>query len=98
MLSIYECIQIYRSISRKSETLISDLATLSLVARSTSGVFSGLGRMKGRSIWAIAQDIASGTHPKPPDLKINEKLVFETLNVVKPWIGWRWLQFLEIFG
>ena len=37
--------------------------------------------MKGRSIWAIAQDLASGSHPKPPALKINEKLVFETLNV-----------------
>jgi len=37
--------------------------------------------MKGRSIWAIVQDLTNGTHPKPPDLKINEKLVFETLSV-----------------
>ena len=37
--------------------------------------------MKGRSIWAIAQDLASGTHPKPPTLKINEKLVFKSLSV-----------------
>ena len=37
--------------------------------------------MKARSIWAILQDLASGTHPKPPTLRINEKLVFETLSV-----------------
>ena len=37
--------------------------------------------MKARSIWAIAQDLASGTHPKPPTLSFNEKLVFETLSV-----------------
>ena len=73
--------QIYCSVSRKSETSVSDLATFALVARSTSGIFSGLGRMKGRSIWAIAQDLASGSHPKPPALKVNEKLVFETLSV-----------------
>ena len=70
----------YRSTSRISDTSVSDLATLALVARSTNGVFSGLGRMKGRSIWAIAQDLASGTHPKPPTLKINEKLVFKCLS------------------
>ena len=37
--------------------------------------------MKGRSIWGIAQDLASGTHPKPPPLRIHEKLVFGTLSV-----------------
>ena len=37
--------------------------------------------MKGRSIWPIAQDPTSGTHLKPPTLKINEKLFFETLSV-----------------
>jgi hypothetical protein len=46
----------------KSDTSVGDLATLALVARSTTEVFSGLGRMKGRSIWGIAQDLASGTH------------------------------------
>jgi hypothetical protein len=81
MLSLYKRIQIYLSVSRKSETSVSDLATLALVARSTTGIFSGFGRTKGRSIWAIAQDLASGTHPKRPALKINEKLVFETLSV-----------------
>ena len=80
-LSLYERVRIYSSFSRKSDTSVSDLATLALVARSTTGVFSGLGRMKGRSIWAIAQDLASGTHPKPPTLKINEKLVFKSLSV-----------------
>ena len=39
--------------------------------------------MNPHSIWAIAhwQDLASGTHPKPSALRINdsEKLVFETL-------------------
>ena len=31
---------------------------------------------------SIARDhLASGTYPKPPALKINEKVVFETLNV-----------------
>jgi hypothetical protein len=44
------------------------------------GVFSRLGRIKGRSI-CIAQDLASGTYFKPRTLKINEKLVFETLSV-----------------
>jgi len=51
------------------------------VARSTTGVFSGIGQMKGRSIWAVAQNLASGTYPKPPTLKINERLVFKTLSV-----------------
>jgi hypothetical protein len=81
LLSLYERAQIYRSVSRKSETSVSDLATLALMARSTTGILSGFGRKKGRSIWAIAQDLASGTHPKPPTLRINEKLVFETLSV-----------------
>ena len=43
------------------------------------GLFSGLGRMNAHSIWAIVQDLASGTHPKPSTLRINEKL--ETLSV-----------------
>ena len=64
-LSLYKHAQIYLSVSRKSETSVSDLATLALIARSTTGVLSGLGRMKGRSIWTIAQDPASGTYPKP---------------------------------
>ena len=81
LLSLYERVQIYRSVSRKSETSVSDLATLALLARSTTGVLSGLGRMKGCSIWGVLQDLASGSHPKPPTLKINEKLVFETLSV-----------------
>ena len=80
-LSLYERVQIYRSVSRKNETSVSDLATLALMARSTTGVLSGLGRMKGRSIWAVAQDLANGIHPKPSILRINEKLVFETLSV-----------------
>ena len=37
--------------------------------------------MKGRSIWAITQNLASGTHPKLSAMRINEKLVFETLSV-----------------
>ena len=37
--------------------------------------------MKARSIWAIAQDLASGTHPKPLTLRINVMIVFETLSV-----------------
>ena len=37
--------------------------------------------MKARSIWATAQDLASGIHLKLLKLKIHEKLVFETLNV-----------------
>ena len=37
--------------------------------------------MKGCSIWTIAQDPASGTYPKPSALRINEKLVFESLSV-----------------
>ena len=46
-----------------------------------AGIFSGLGRLKGRFVWAIAQDLANGTHSRPPALKINEKLVFRTLSV-----------------
>ena len=57
------------------------LATLALVTRSTTGMLSGLGRIKGRSISGTAQDLVSGTHPKPPILKVNEKLVFEFLSV-----------------
>ena len=57
------------------------LANLALVTRSNTGVLSGLGRIKGRSIWGTAQDLVSGTHPKPPILKVNEKLVFEFLSV-----------------
>ena len=52
-----------RSISRKSETLVSDLASLALVAISNTEVFSRLGRMKGRSIWTNAHHLAGGTHP-----------------------------------
>ena len=37
--------------------------------------------MNAHSIWAIAQDLASGTHLKPSTLRINKKLVFETLSV-----------------
>jgi len=37
--------------------------------------------MKARSAWAAAKDLASGTHPKLPTPKINEKLVFVTLSV-----------------
>ena len=81
LLSLYERVQIYRSVSRKSAMSVSNLATLALMARSTTGIFSRLGRMKGRSIWAIAQDLASGTHPKPPTLRVHEKLVFQTLSV-----------------
>ena len=51
---------------------------LVLMARSTTGVFSGLGRMKARSILAIAQDPASGTHPQPLTLRFSEKLLVET--------------------
>ncbi|KAF8804632.1 hypothetical protein BYT27DRAFT_7106313 [Phlegmacium glaucopus] len=80
-LSLYERVQIYRSVSRKSVTSVGDLATLALVARATTGVLSRLGRMKARSTWAAARDLASGTHPKPPTLRIYEKLVFETLSV-----------------
>jgi hypothetical protein len=67
----------------KSDTSVGDLAALALVARSTTGVFSGLGRMKGRSIWGIAQDLARGTHlvNHLPTSKINEKLVFGTLSI-----------------
>ena len=60
---------------------VGDLVTLALIARTSTGVLSGLGRMKARSIWATAQDLAKGTHPKSPTLKINEKLVFETLSI-----------------
>ena len=80
-LSLYKHAQIYLSVSCKSKTSVSDLATLALIARSTTGVLSGLGRMKGCSIWTIAQDPASRTYPKPSVLRINEKLVFESLSV-----------------
>ena len=75
-LSLCERAQIYLSVSRKSETSVSDLATLALIARSTTGVLSGLGRIKGRSIWAIAQDLASGIHPKPSALRIKTRSLF----------------------
>ena len=45
LLSLYERLQIYHSVSRKSETSVGDLATLALVARSTTGVFSRLHRI-----------------------------------------------------
>ena len=80
-LSLYERVQIYRSISRKSEISVGNLATMALIARATTGVLSSLGRMKARSIWAAARDLASEGHPKSPTLRINEKLVLETLSV-----------------
>ena len=68
-----------QKIGSKSSVRVSDLATLALVVRSTTGALSGLGRMKAPSIWAIAQDPVRGTHPKPRTQttngrkKLNEK-------------------------
>jgi predicted transcriptional regulator len=53
----FECAQIYHSVSRKCETSVSDLATLALMARSTAQVLSGLGAMKARFLWTVAQDL-----------------------------------------
>ena len=39
-LSVYERAQICCSVSRKRETSVSDLATLALMARSTTGILS----------------------------------------------------------
>lgn len=80
-MSLYARAQIYRSVMRKSKTSVGDLVTLALVARATTGVLSGLGGIKARSIWAAAKYLASGTHPKALGLRINEKLVLETLSV-----------------
>lgn len=57
------------------------MATLALIARGTTGVLSGVGQLKARYIWNTAQDLASGSHPKPLTLWAHEKLVFETLSV-----------------
>lgn len=80
-LSLYERVQIYRSVSRKNETFVGDLVTLAVIAGSTTGILSGLGRMKARSVWATAQDLVNGAHPKLRTSRISEKLVFETLGV-----------------
>ena len=75
-LSLYERAQIYLSVSLGKARF--QLATLALMARSTTEFLSGFGQMKVTSIWSTAQYLASGTHPKPPTLRFNKKLVFET--------------------
>jgi hypothetical protein len=80
-LSLYERVQIYRSVSRKNETSVGDLVTLAVIAGSSTGTLSGLGRMKARSVWATAQELVNGAHPKLRTSRINEKLVLETLSV-----------------
>ena len=45
------------------------LATLALVTRSNTGVLSGLGRIKGRSIWGTAQDLGEWNSPETTNLE-----------------------------
>jgi len=61
---------VYRS--AKVDASVSDLTTLALVVASTTGALGGLAKIKARFIWDAA---------KNTDAKINEQLVFETLDM-----------------
>ncbi|KAF8191166.1 hypothetical protein BJ912DRAFT_1041728 [Pholiota molesta] len=79
-LSIYERVQLYRSISTKKNASISDLTNLAIVFQATTGAFRGLAHMKARLLWAAAKLQAEKPHPKSP-AKTSEQLVFSALSV-----------------
>ncbi|KAF8970448.1 hypothetical protein BDZ97DRAFT_1914739 [Flammula alnicola] len=79
-LSLYERLQMYRSVSAKRTVSVTDFTTLAMLIWGTRGAVGGLARMKARFIWAAAKQQAEKVHPKRPT-KISEKLVFDTLDI-----------------